>query len=301
MKKEEVDRQIILLLVIMFLYSFLGTAQGNCESSLNPIPSFFSTNPMEIIFPACQAGSSSSQKVQIYLKNDDSVWALYGFLEGAGAEELKECFSIKEIGKSREIKLSNQPVLICEGSRSVSQESSLGEIELIFSPSWTILPGNYSTHLLLSYQAGREIPTPIFSLPIEVEVIPTLLFSVETQEDSALQFEIQGPPGWYISDNFLIISGRTNVPHCRIVCTASDLVGKKGGKIPRSRIFLAREKQSKKKEYTSFEEPIEIISTQAGELVTFPVEGFYIQTLLEDLPDVYQGEIYFDFLVSKDE
>ena len=220
------------------------------------------------------------------------------FFKEPGAEELKECFSIKGIGKSREIKLSNQPVLICEGSRSVSQESSLGEIELIFSPSWTILPGNYSTHLLLSYQAGREIPTPIFSLPIEVEVIPTLLFSVETQEGSALQFEIQGPPGWYISDNFLIISGRTNVPHCRIVCTASDLVGK-GRENTSVEDFLAREKQSKKKEYT-FEEPLKL-SAPSGRAGNFPVEGFYIQTLLEDLPDVYQGEIYFDFLVSKDE
>lgn|GEM_PF-1358348 len=299
MKKLEGNGQIILLLIIMFLCPFLGTVPGECEVNLKPIPSFFSMDPTEIILSGCQAGSSYSQKIQIYLKNDDPIWALYGFLEGD--KEFEKCFSIKGIGKSEETKLSHQPVLVCEGNRAVSQESPLGKIELTFSPPWTVLPGNYSTHLLLSYQAGKEIPTPIFSLPIEVEVIPTLLFSVETQEDSALQFEIQGPPGWYVSNNFLIISGRTNVPHCRIICTASDLVGKKGGKIPRSRIFLAQGKQSKEKEYTSFKEPIEIISTQPGEPITFPVEGFYIQTFLEDLPDVYQGEIYFDFLVSKDE
>ena len=51
----------------------------------------------------------------------------------------------------------------------------------------------------------------------------------------------------------------------------------------------------------SLEKPLEIQSFQIGEPISLVIEGFYIKTLLEDLPDVYEGFIHFDYLVPVNE
>jgi len=43
--------------------------------------------------------------------------------------------------------------------------------------------------------------------------------------------------------------------------------------------------------------PLEIMSYEFGEPISLTIDGFFIETFLDDLPDEYEGQIHFDYVI----
>jgi len=294
--------KFFVILVIFFL-AYQSSAEAN-NQGLGV--SFFTSIPSEIILKNCQPDISYDIPFSINMINEDSHWIVYAYLNQISKKvDLSKYFFLltSSSGKEEIVTNQKQPVVLVEGIQSVAIQSQIGEFTLRFKPDWKIPAGQYQLELLFAYQGSTSSP-PLslpYKIPITIAIEPTVLLFVDVQPQDQLEFDIQGQPGLYAAENRILLSGKANVEKLTIVCWAEDLKGKKGHLIPKNRVFLSRSIGTKKTEMISLEKPLEIKSFQIGEPISLEIDGFFIKTLLEDLPDVYEGLIHFDYLVPVNE
>jgi hypothetical protein len=296
----------ILKFFIILIVFFLAYQSPAASNNQQPGLSFFTSSPSEIILKNCQPDNSYDFPFSIDMVNSDSQWVVYAFLNQTDKKiDLSKYFFLQASSSGKEEIVTNQekPVVLVEGLQPILTQSLIGEFILRFKPDWDIPAGQYQFELLFAYQSGASAP-PI-SLPYKIAVTiiidPTVLLNVDIQPQDGLQFDIQGQPGLYAAENRILLNGKANVEKLTILCWAEDLKGKNGHLIPNSRIFLTRSIGTKKTEMISLEKPLEIQSFQIGEPISLVIEGFYIKTLLEDLPDEYEGLIHFDYFIPVNE
>ena len=123
-------------------------------------------------------------------------------------------------------------------------------------------------------------------IPVEVTVLPFVELGV--QEGGTLSFTSQGPPGRYPLEGTVRLRGRSNAPLWTVCLFSEGLKGQKGGIIPPSRIFVATQKGP-----VSLEKGLELGPFRGGEEAEVTLSTFLVETLLEDPPDVYEGEPRF--------
>jgi hypothetical protein len=296
----------ILKYFITLIIFFLAYQSPALSNNQQPGLSFFTSFPSEIILKNCQPDNSYDFPFSIDMVNHDSQWIVYAFLNQTDKKiDLSKYFFLLASSSGKEEIATNQekPVVLVEGLQPIPTKALIGEFILRFKPDWDIPAGQYQFELLFAYQSNT-LSTPI-SLPYKITVTiiidPTVLLNVDIQPQDGLQFDIQGQPGLYAAENRILLNGKANVEKLTILCWAEDLKGKKGHIIPNSRIFLTRSLGTKKTEMISLEKPLEIKSFQIGEPISLVIEGFYIKTLLEDLPDEYEGLIHFDYFIPVNE
>ncbi|QPM69454.1 hypothetical protein [Atribacter laminatus] len=292
-----------IIILIIFLLAYQSPAVSNNQQ---PGLSFFTSFPSEFILKNCQPDNSYDFPFSIDIENNDSQWVVYAFLNQTDKKiDLSKYFFLLASSAGKEEIVTNQekPVVLIEGLQPVPTQSLIGEFILRFKPDWDIPAGQYQFELLFAYQSNTLSP-PIslpYKIPVTIIIDPTVLLNVDIQPQDGLQFDIQGQPGLYAAENRILLNGKANVEKLTILCWAEDLKGKNGHLIPNSRIFLTRSLGTKKTEMISLEKPLEIQSFQIGEPISLVIEGFYIKTLLEDLPDEYEGLIHFDYFIPVNE
>jgi hypothetical protein len=293
-------------LFVFIVIFFLAYQSPSISNNQQPGLSFFTSFPSEIILKNCQPDTNYDVSFSIDMVNHDSQWIIYAYLNQINKKiDLSKYFFLltSKSGKEEIITDQKKPVVLVEGLNPISIQSQIGEFILRFKPDWDIPAGDYQFELLFAYQSSTS--SPPLSLPYKILVTiiidPTVLLNVDIQPQNELVFDIQGQPGLYAAENRILLNGKANVEKLTILCWAEDLKGKNGHLIPKNRIFLTRSIGTKKTEMISLEKPLEIQSFQIGEPISLVIEGFYIKTLLEDLPDVYEGFIHFDYLVPVNE
>ena len=294
--------KLFVFLVILFLVYHSPAVSNNQQPGL----SFFTSYPSEFILKNCQPDNSYDIPFSIDMVNHDSQWIIYAYLNQTDKKtNLSKYFFLLTSKSGKEEIITNQkkPVVLIEGLNPVPIQSQIGEFILRFKPDWNIPAGQYQFELLFAYQNSTSSP-PLslpYKIPVTITIDPTVLLNVDIQPQNELEFDIQGQPGLYANENRILLNGKANVEKLTILCWAEDLKGKKGHIIPNSRIFLTRSLGTKKTEMIALDKPFEIKSFQIGEPISLVIDGFYIKTLLEDLPDVYEGFIHFDYLVPVNE
>jgi hypothetical protein len=293
----------LFVFIVIFFLVYHPLARSNNQQ---PGLSFFTSLPSEIILKNCQPDTSYDIPFSIDIVNHDSQWIIYAYLNQINKKvDLSQYFFLvtSQSGKEEIITDQKKPVVLIEGLQSIPIQSQIGEFILRFKPDWDIPADEYQFELLFAYQDSTSSP-PLslpYKIPVTISIDPTVLLNVDIQPQNELEFDILGQPGLYATENRIVLNGKANVEKLTILCWAEDLKGKKGHLIPNSRIYLTRSVGTKKNEMIALDKPLEIKSFQIGEPISLIIDGFYIETLLEDLPDVYEGFIHFDYLVPINE
>lgn len=265
-------RAAIFMLCVTSLFVTQGAYAFSC-----------SVTPQEITISCKTPEKEEMGEFSLFLKTSDTSWILLGALEKPipqGTVSLK-------IPQSKEpVLLSHKPTPILWG-REALPEGAQVNFTLLFSPSWAMEAGAYTSRLVFHYQKEGAPPLPIpqgVSLTLEV----SKAFAVEIQGAcEGIVFEISGPPGIYPLAEPMILSARANVTPWALFCTTQGLSGEKGGHIPPSRIFVEVEGRR-----YSLEKPVPISTTRAGEAVTQKL-SFFVETTSSDPPGRYTGEVAF--------
>ena len=290
----------LLIIAIFIIYQFPAFPKDQQQGI-----SFFSTSPSQLTLTGCQPDLQYDLSFSIDLMTSDPQWVIYTLLNQTDKKmNLLESFYLVSSSSNKEEQFAPQkPLQLKEGSQPVPAQSKVGEFTLRFKPDWKAPTGKYQLELLFAYQSDSSVsPFPLPNkIPITVTLEPTVLLNLDVQPKTEMEFNIQGQPGLYASENRIILNGKANVGYLTIVCWSEDLKGKKGHIIPNSRIYLERTVGTKKNEMVPLDKPLEIKSFQIGEPISLVIEGFFIKTLLEDLPDEYEGQIHFDYIIPTNE
>lgn len=289
---------LVITFVLFFLIIFrVPVLADNPPNELT----FFTTSPSQLIFDECQPDLSYNASFSIEMINPDSQWALYVFLKPIDKKiKFPENFYILSSSSHQEsILVPNEPFLLIEGTQPVLVQSRVGEFALRFKSDWSIPAGQYQFELLFAYQNDfKQSPLPLpYKIPVQVTIEPAVLLDLTVQPQPNLTFFVQEQPGFHISESQVTLAGKSNVESLSIICWIDDLKGKKGQTIPSSRVYLSRPKGLKKTELVPLDKPLEIMSYEFGEPISLTINGFVIETNLDDLPDEYEGQIHFDYLI----
>lgn len=240
----------------------------------------------EISFEDCVPGSVCEESFHLLLKNIRQNWAVLVFTEKSReSKSVLSCLSLEGPGITIE-DLSTEAQKFLEG-RSKTSGELIVDAKLLFKPDWTIPPGEYSFLIFFQYlpedSQPQEPPLPIM---VKIIILPTVELKVENE--GALCFTSRGSPGRYPLERTLSLRGESNAELWRIVLYSEGLWGTRGGFIPPSRIF---KKVGDK--YLPLEKGVEMGPFPGGEEVKVIIDELYVETLLEDQPDTYEGKLYF--------
>lgn len=210
---------------------------------------------------------------------------------------------LRKIGENKETPMKDENtgegaiLLLASGQTSFNDWTHMGDFTLTVRPGWTLPPGEYNFELRFAYYRGRT-DTPAestgASVKVQVTIEPSFQIGLDVTPEAGLAFEIQGPPGRYLAQNTISLSGIANVPGWGMVLHADDLTGEKGGVIPNSRIVVPVEIGVRKYEFVSLKDGLLLEGGQAGELISHTIDELYIDTLIEDAPDIYEGRLYVE-------
>lgn len=242
------------------------------------------TDRGEINFGKCASGSTYEETFHLVLRDTHSRWAVFVRAEGSGrGKKVFPYLSLEGPGVTlKKVEQEDRKFLEGTGEGELTVEAKLR-----FEPDWTIPPGIYSCTLFFQYLPESGVPEdPPLPVVVKVETLPEIELRVEGE--GVLRFTAQGSPGLYPLEGIIKLRGRSNAGLWRVVLSSEGLRGEKGGTIPASRIF-----KKVGKEYLPLSRGFELGPFPGGEEVEITLEGLYVDTVLEDQPDVYQGELRF--------
>lgn len=244
------------------------------------------TGREEVDFGECTPGSTYEETLTLFLRDVSPRWAVFVTAEKPeGDGKVLSCLSLEGPGGILEGP-GREAQKFLEGMQGPAGEFPV-EVRLRFAPDWNLPPGAYRFRLFFQYLSEATEPSePPLSLLVKVTVSPSV--ELEVQGEGTLSFVAQGAPGMYPLEGTVRLRGRSNASLWTVRLSSEGLKGEKGGVIPPSRIFVKTQKGP-----VSLEKGFELGPFQGGEEVAVVLDGFLVETLLEDQPDVYEGEIRF--------
>lgn len=295
-KKRKVSRKhrvppCILVLVLLLLFL-------SWPAQVGAGPEGLVVSPGELVFTESRPEESQMENVNITINTLDESWAIFTKAEPEGTQykPILDALYLRAIGETKEVAMKDEVHLLFSGAAGQTQ----GEFSLIVRPPWDLPVGTYRFHLRFAYQGG-ENADPV-SIPVEVHttvtVLPSFQLAIDVTPEAGLIFEVQGPPGRYPAQNTVTVSGVANVPGWGMVLRVEDLEGKRGGVIPNARLVVPVETGLRKVEYVSLKDGLFIEGGPPGMRIDQQIDELYLETLLEDTPDIYEGRLFLDSVYS---